>query len=43
VAALRQLAQQQYDLLRAVIVRLDSIETLARKQDAIGVLQRETA
>ncbi len=43
LAALRQLTQQQYDLLRAVIVRLDSIDNIARKQDALGVKQRAAA
>lgn len=43
VAALEALRQQGYDIGRALIVLMQSMETLARKQDAIGVLQRVPA
>ncbi|MCD6663516.1 MAG: hypothetical protein LT082_08960 [Comamonas sp.] len=41
VAAIQALQRQGYDIGRTLIVLLQSVETLARKQDAIGVLQRE--
>lgn len=39
-SAIARLAQQQYELLRAVITRLDTLQTLARKNEALGVKQR---
>lgn len=41
VAAIRELQRQGYDIGRTLIVLMQSMENLARKQDAIGVLQRE--
>ena len=43
VAAIQALQGQGYDIGRALIVLLQSVEQMARKQDAIGVLQREAA
>ena len=43
VAAIRELQRQGYDIGRTLIVLMQSMENLARKQDAIGVLQREPA
>jgi len=41
VAAIRELQRQGYDIGRTLIVLMQSMENLARKQDAIGVLQRQ--
>lgn len=43
VSAIQALQRQGYDIGRTLIVLLQSVETLARKQDAIGVLQRAAA
>ena len=43
VAAIKELKQQGYDIGRTLIVLLQSVEMLTRKQDAIGVLQRVPA
>ncbi|MBF9263398.1 hypothetical protein [Paracidovorax cattleyae] len=43
VRAVQALQQQQYDLLRAVLDKLGSVDTTTRKLDALGIKQRAEA